>query len=277
LLAFQWNRISFSRLTLFYFFFSVAHFVIQLSFQIKAFTINAQAATFLTRIVTAADTTDDSLPFLRGDTLRMCSWVPANLNVDVASCPEVWSGQASQSNSVSKALNFPGDIVPVDSITSQATSTPLATPVSLSTSSSFSVPTLSSNFLATSTSTVRAPETVTVLIIPQPSSITSTGAGTAFGDETKDATYDGDDDHEYQVRLSHFPFQCNLHATTQLRPRDVQIIPSQKGQPVSVTLVGLPGKNDTVLDNSCLWSLNWPVSVYVYTNFSQYHCSFQAQ
>jgi len=210
LLAFQWNRISFSRLTLFYFIFSVAHFVIQLSFQIKAFTINAQAATFLTRIVTAADTTDDSLPFLRGDTLRMCSWVPANLNVDVASCPVVWSGQASQSNSVSN-----GDIVPVDSLTSQATSTPFATPsspVSLSTSSS-SVPTLSSNLLATSTSTVRARETVTVLIIPRPSSIANTGTGTSFGDETQDATYDGDDDHKYQVRLSHFPFQCNFHAT----------------------------------------------------------------
>jgi len=46
-----------------------------------------------------------------------------------------------------------------------------------------------------------------------------------------------------------------------LRPRDVQIIPSQEGQPVSITLVGLTGENNTVLDNSCLWSLNWPVSV----------------
>lgn len=236
-----WNRISFSRLTLFYFFFSVAHFVIQLSFQIKAFTINAQAATFLTRIVSAANTTNDGLPFLSDDTLRMCSWVPANLNVDVASCPVVWSGHESQSNSVSKALNFPGDI-PVDSITSQVIPTPLAaisSTSSLSTLSS-SVPTSSSDLLATSTSTVRARETVTVLIIPRPSTIVSPGS--PIGDET--VTYDGDDDNEYQ-----------------LRPRDVQIIPSPEGQPVSVTLVGLTGENNTVLDNSCLWSLNWPVSV----------------
>jgi hypothetical protein len=232
-----WNRISFSRLTLFYFFFSVAHFVIQLSFQIKAFTINAQAATFLTRIVTAADTTNDGLPFLRDDTLRMCSWVPANLNVDVASCPVVWSGDASQSNTVSKALSVPGDI-PVDSITA-----PLAvpsSPFSLSIPSSFSMPTSPPDLLPTSTSTVRVHETITVLIIHRPSIVASIGAGTPIAD----VAHDDNDDDGYQ-----------------LRPRDVQIIPSQQGQPVSVTLVGLAGDKNTVLDDSCLWSLNWPVSV----------------
>jgi len=67
---------------------------------------------------------------------------------------------------------------------------------------------------------------------------------TPSGDETEDVDYEGEEDEEYQ-----------------LRPRDVQIIPSQEGQPVSVTLVGLTGENRTVLDSSCLWSLNWPVSV----------------
>lgn len=196
----------------------------------------------------------------------MCSWVPSNLNVDVTSCPVVWSGHASQSNSVSKALEGPGNI-PVDPITFQATSTPLAAPssqLSLSSASS-SMPTPSLDLLATSASTVHTHVTVTVLVIPQPSTIASTEDD------------DDDDDDEYQVRLFHFPFQCKFYAATQLRPRDVQIIPSQEDQPVSVTLVGLTGKNNTVLDDSCLWSLNWPVSVYVYTKFYQYHCSLYVQ
>jgi hypothetical protein len=227
-----WNRFSFSRLTLFYFSFSVVHFVIQLSVQIKAFTVNAEAAAFLTRIVNAAGTTDNSLPSLRDDTLRLCSWVPANLNV--ASCPVIWSAQASQTNSAPNSLNFPGD--PVESITSQATSTPLPAPSSsssLSISSPSSVP-----------SYLDLLPTRTVLVFPRPTTVTSMSAGTPRGDETEDDDYEDEEDEEYQ-----------------LRPRDVQIIPSQEGQPVSVTLVGLTGENRTILDNSCLWSLNWPVSV----------------
>jgi len=230
-----WNRISFSRLTLFYFSFSVVYFVIQLSVQIKAFTINDEAIAFLTRIVTAAGTTNNSLPSLRDDTLRLCSWVPANLNV--ASCQVIWSARAeSQINSAPNSLNFSGD--PVESVTSQATSTPLPAPSSsssLSTVSSSSVP----SYLDLLTT-----RTITVLVLPRPTTITSMSGGTPRRDETEDDDYENEEDEEYQ-----------------LGSRDVQIIPSQQGQPVSVTLVGLTCENRTILDNSCLWSLNWPVSV----------------
>jgi len=230
-----WNRISFSRLTLFYFSFSVVYFVIQLSVQIKAFTINDEAIAFLTRIVTAAGTTNNSLPSLRDDTLRLCSWVPANLNV--ASCQVIWSARAeSQINSAPNSLNFSGD--PVESVTSQATSTPLPAP-----SSSSSLSTVSSS-LVPSYLDLLATRTITVLVFPRPTTISSMSAGTPRRDETEDDDYENEEDEEYQ-----------------LGSRDVQIIPSQQGQPVSVTLVGLTSENRTILDNSCLWSLNWPVSV----------------
>ena len=69
----QWNRISFSRLTIIYFSFSVVHFIIQLSLQITAFTINADAANFLTNIVHQANTTNNSLPFLQDGTILLAA------------------------------------------------------------------------------------------------------------------------------------------------------------------------------------------------------------
>jgi hypothetical protein len=88
------SRISLSRLTLLYFFFSVSHFIIQLALQVKAFTVNADAHHTISEIVLGAGTLNNSVPFLKGSHLHLCSWIPSNLNLntDVASCPIVWNG-----------------------------------------------------------------------------------------------------------------------------------------------------------------------------------------
>lgn len=146
------------------------HFISQLSFQIKAFTINAEAAEFLTRIVTEAQTTNRSLPFLGGSTLRMCSWVPSSLDVDIPSCPIVWDGnQAALNSSGGNSLH--------------TSSTSLATPVVATprVSSSSSVTSIAAKVTSAHTSTIGAQQTVTVFVPPPPQP-TVTATATVIND-----------------------------------------------------------------------------------------------
>lgn len=85
----------FSRFSVAYFVFTIIHFIIQVSFQIRAFSINASAANLIGDIVSQGENLNKSLPslpFLNGDQLRLCSWLPSDLNVDIDSCPVVWDG-----------------------------------------------------------------------------------------------------------------------------------------------------------------------------------------
>jgi len=266
-----WNRISFSRLTIIYFFFSVAHFIIQVSLQIRAFTINADAARFLTNIVDQANTTNSSLPFLHGSVLRMCSWVPSNLNVDVASCPVVWNGSATLDNDgFGIAMDLSGNVNAVStpypiSSTSQSTSTPIPSfiasysalsssnpvPSSISYSQGASSTPLNSVAATTSTTTtrVRQTQTVTVFVVPQPTS--GLNDGVARGNfPTNDGDVNNTDDGD------------DFLGSVQNVRRDIQIIASQNATSTQVTLIGLNGHGQSVvLNNDCLWSLNWPVSI----------------
>ena len=88
----QVDRVTFSKITLFYVCFSVVHFVVQLVFQVKAFTINASAAGFLKGIIVEGNATEKGFTVL-GQDLRMCHTVP-NI-IDASSCPVVWSPQPS--------------------------------------------------------------------------------------------------------------------------------------------------------------------------------------
>ncbi|KAF8973685.1 hypothetical protein BDZ97DRAFT_1776283 [Flammula alnicola] len=269
-LKLMWNRISFSRLTLIYFCFSVAHFVIQLSFQIKAFTINAEASSFFSRIVNVAQTTNDSLPFLRGDILRMCSWVPSNLDLDVASCPVVWNGTAVSGNDATSnaiGIKLPDSIsssptvlstVAISSSSAAASSvTSISTSTTVSSSSVYNSSASPTSTVGGSSTAVR-PQTITVFVLPH--STAAVGSGPLGG-----ATTDLDGDGDTGVDIDGDEGGSGTGQTEGFKlkniRRDVQITASPKGQPVSVTLVGLNGTNPAVLDGSCLWSLNWPVSV----------------
>lgn len=200
-----WNRISFSRLTLFYFLFSFSHFIIQLSFQIKAFTINDEAARFLTRIVTEAQTTNHSLPVLNGSTLRMCSWVPSNLDVDNPSCPIVWDGyKPALNNTRGNSMNGTKGI---------STAIPVVATLSVSLSSSVS---------------------------PQPAATINDNFDNALNNVLEEA---------------------GVIAHNDLHARNIQILPDLTPGQISITLKGIKGNDSVILENSCLWSLNWPVSV----------------
>lgn len=94
----QVDRFTFSRITTFYVCFSIVNFVIQLVFQVKAFTINAGAASFLKSIIVEGNATETGFTVLGAD-LRMCSTVPNTL--DASSCPVVWSPSSNKTTPVS--------------------------------------------------------------------------------------------------------------------------------------------------------------------------------
>jgi len=203
----QWNRISFSKLTIIYFCFSVAHFVIQLSLQIRAFTINADASNFLSKIVNEAHTTNNSLPFLDGPILRMCSWVPSNLNVDVASCPVVWNGTAAAANA-NTPLNPLNNIA---ALTSTDVSSTLSSSISSSAYSASSTASLSSSIptssvvstASTTTTQAHQTQTITVFVSPQVTGAPIKNAA-PFGNDADDEEDENAED-PFKVRANFIP------------------------------------------------------------------------
>ncbi|KAH9486641.1 hypothetical protein JR316_0000706 [Psilocybe cubensis] len=257
-LQLMWNRISFSRLTIIYFIFSIAHFIIQLSIQIKAFTINAEAAHFLSNIVNEAQTTNNSLPLLNGPILRMCSWVPSNLNVDVASCPVIWNGTASENDNFNNiAIATASSAQPFISSTSSASSVLSYDTKETAVVSSASV--TKSTFI--STTLPSTPTTIRVLSTQtstQTVTVIATAKVTSVADESDTRTgipplTSSPDDEGADI--DNDPFQYHNYR------RGVQVIPSREGNTVQITLVGLVNDQNVTLDNDCLWALNWPVSV----------------
>ncbi|KAF7978901.1 hypothetical protein HWV62_44415 [Athelia sp. TMB] len=86
-----WKRITFSRLTTTYFLFSLCHCVVQVAFQIQAFSINRQAASFLYSILLQGDATDPNGFFVLSPSgLRMCDHVPSTFSTDT--CEVIWNG-----------------------------------------------------------------------------------------------------------------------------------------------------------------------------------------
>ncbi|KAG6919586.1 hypothetical protein DXG01_004250 [Tephrocybe rancida] len=240
-----WDRVTFSRLTIAYFAFSIIHFIIQLSFQIKAFTINANAAYLLNELVVKGNAYNNSLPILKDNSLHLCSWVPTDLNVD--NCQVVWNGTKgtnavnAQSEVASSIANIAAEpTFTVITSTSVLTSTSIsliptassAAPASLTTSLGITVPT---SVASTSSS---APQTVTVFVRPA-----STSVSTVFHDD------DDDDDDEYE------------DSRRELVARNVQIFPIQQGNENRVNVSGIPGVSNVTLDSQCLWALNWPMTV----------------
>jgi hypothetical protein len=242
-----WDRITFSRLTTAYFAFSIVHFIIQLSFQIKAFTINADAAHFLNNIVVQGNAVNESLPILRGNALHMCWWVPNDLNLDRDSCPVVWNG--------TKGTNVVG-AQPVSANDNAAAAGPLVTVITsvtvvTSTSSSISSPTSSaviSSSATLSTAAVRTAVTSlsrpTVTVFVPPARSTSGAIGAVEPDDDDDDEEDESDDRGlYKREIPH-------------------VLAFQEGGQTKVNISGM-GFQDTpaTLETSCVWALNWPVSV----------------
>ncbi|KNZ79627.1 Transcription factor tau subunit sfc3 [Termitomyces sp. J132] len=226
-----WDRITFSKLTIAYSAFSLIHFVIQLSFQIKAFAINADASSFLYGIVVKGNAVNDSLPILHGNTLFMCSWVQSDLNLDGEQCFVVWNG--------TKGINSINAEVEGSSSSTISGSIPIltATPISTSLSSNLTLA-LRSKTVASATigSDSVGSSTVTVLVRPA-----DTSPSVILDDYAKDE----DDFHEHR------------ELSTRSMPR---ILAFEENGKTSVNISGM-GFRDTTLNPTCVWALNWPVSV----------------
>lgn len=86
----QPKRITFSRLTIIYFSFSLLHFAAQIAIQSTAFDANLNALNALTNLVANKSMLNDQLPIMQGSTLKFCTMVPANL--ETSGCAVVWNG-----------------------------------------------------------------------------------------------------------------------------------------------------------------------------------------
>ncbi|KAG6814043.1 hypothetical protein H0H92_003893 [Tricholoma furcatifolium] len=241
-----WDRITFSRLTIAYFVFSILHFIIQLSLQIKAFTTNADAATFLNNIVVQGNGTEDSLPILSGNTLHLCSWVSSDLNLDDDSCPVVWNGTTGL-NTVSSTQSEDESISSYQ--LTMVTSVPVLSSSSIvaSASSAISDLTTSTSVLASTS----APSSSTITSIPTVTGSLSTSTVTVFVTATSSPIprLSSDDDAD-----------DNVLYRPQFFERDApQIVSFEENGNLNVNISGLGSV--TTLDSSCVLSLNWPVSM----------------
>jgi len=99
-----WNRITFSRLTIIYFCFSVLHFVAQITLQSRALMTNDSAFNNLAGMVTNKTELSSGLPILQGSTLRVCTFVPYNMQTNTSGCTVIWD--AAMSNSSQLLSNF---------------------------------------------------------------------------------------------------------------------------------------------------------------------------
>ncbi|KAJ6580657.1 hypothetical protein B0H19DRAFT_1328711 [Mycena capillaripes] len=94
----QGNRLTLSKLTTAYVIFSIVHFALQRSLQIRAFTINADAAALLYSIAPQGNATNSSFPTLSYPEIRMCANVPTNL--DTTHCTPVYDGTPNNNTKV---------------------------------------------------------------------------------------------------------------------------------------------------------------------------------
>jgi hypothetical protein len=134
----QWEHITFSRLTTFYFIFSILHCLIQVILQVQAFTSNARAATFLHSILMQGNATDtNGFTVLGENDLRMCDRVPNGFST--STCRVIWNGTAltndAAPSSSSASPAFQTALLPPNAtsiaVPSSASSTSVSTPMQL--------------------------------------------------------------------------------------------------------------------------------------------------
>ncbi|KAI0095272.1 hypothetical protein BDY19DRAFT_878706, partial [Irpex rosettiformis] len=84
------DRITLSKLTIFYFVFSVLHCLIQVVFQVEAFKINETAADFLNSVIIQGNVSEAGFTVYDDDKLRWCTSVPNTF--DASECQVIWNG-----------------------------------------------------------------------------------------------------------------------------------------------------------------------------------------
>lgn len=136
--------------------FSFLHAIVQISLQIKAFNVNAEAASFLKSIAMQGGATNGSLPILSGSSLYVCGQVPLDLSLNGGGCDIVWNG--------TKGVNVIGTQLEAAPRVPSTSSTYLT--------STFPVTSTSSAVQLTETVSPSSPrQTVTIFVLPTPTSV----------------------------------------------------------------------------------------------------------
>ncbi|KAJ7693611.1 hypothetical protein B0H17DRAFT_1168805 [Mycena rosella] len=262
-----WERLTFSRLTTVYIIFSLVHFVLQISLQIDAFIINADAATLLYSIALQGHATNNSFPALVGPEIRMCADVPINLST--ANCTVVWDGVSPTNNSVygnPPAPNFAAagysapafsasaaSSVPIAAPSSSLSAAPSASSLSATPSASSAASSASVSASASAADLAHTTVFVTKVVVTTTIGTSSAAKPTAssaniinLGDDDDDDD-DEEEDHEDRRRT--------------VATAHVRIFESNDTVQVNITGMGVFNNYPLILDRSCMWSLNWPVSV----------------
>ncbi|KAJ7770883.1 hypothetical protein DFH07DRAFT_805539 [Mycena maculata] len=233
-----WDRLTFSKLTTAYIIFSLLHFGVQIGLQIRAFTINASAATLLYNIAVEGDATNNSFPAIDPPSIRMCAVILTNLNTD--NCTTVYDGIPNTYNRVynltAEAL---ADAAP-PAASSSASSTPAVSstsnPLSFVNASVSATPTSAS--ASASTSSTGNVSVVVVTDIITASAATTTATASASASSAAASGKSKRSGPQAHVRV------ISANQTTQ------------------VNITGM-GYDDypLLLSKTCMWSLNWPVSI----------------
>ncbi|KAJ7630524.1 hypothetical protein FB45DRAFT_793057 [Roridomyces roridus] len=242
-----WDRLTFSKLTTAYVIFSLVHFGLQLGLQTQAFTINAAAAALLYDIALKGHATNNSFPALERPEIRMCATVPTNLNTD--GCIVVYNGTANHNNAPYNGSNFDADLIAafsMDNGTSGLLSSLLASP------------TPSSSVIPVSSSVVPVRSSVVPISSSAPTPALSFFSANPASSKAPVAVVTVTQVVVTKVAVAPTATPAALRRSVPIA--SVRIIDNTNLTQVNITGLGYH-EYPLLLSKSCMWSLNWPVSV----------------
>ncbi|TFY71140.1 hypothetical protein EVG20_g1872 [Dentipellis fragilis] len=251
-----WERINVSRITLFYFVFSILHCILQVVFQVQAFSINANAATFLYGLIEQGNATVPGF-FVLGRDLRYCDQPPNTLSA--RTCQQVWAGTSASNSTqdgVYAAVNHAA-LAAQSSVTSNVVST---------ISSAQTVPTSSASSAASSTVSITSSNPASSSSPDSFSSTASPATNSSSVTELSQTTVTAAAKVTQVVvkvvttTVSHqtAPSKLKRHDGSTFEP--VRSLQTTGQTPVTLHGSGFNGQTVT-LDNKCLTSLNWAVQL----------------
>jgi hypothetical protein len=236
-------------MTTFYFIFSIIHCFIQVSLQIHAYNINAQAASTLFEITKQGNATNQGFPVL-GEDLRICDHVPRNMSA--SSCRVVWDGTPGTENAWTTML---------DGATSPAPSIPTSSPslLALPTSSALS---LFESPLATVSDPPK--RTVTVLTRLAVTPIKPTAVVTSSPRVNPPVHVGLLGRHDDFIKVVNSCVLCDKSVSdlNQIQRDGLDNVHVQAVDVDGTTQVTVNGpgfRKTAVLEESCIWVLNYPV------------------
>jgi len=247
-----WERLTTSKLTITYVIFSLVHFTLQIALQIRAFTINADAASLLYSIALRGNATNSSLPTLSNGTIRMCADVPTNLNTD--NCTVVYDGTPNNNTVVGAAPgaavsaygdNYDGNDAAFNDVYGFTSASSSVVSASSAVPSSSAAPSPSAS-VATSASGLAVSASAAPFVLPSTVVVVVTQLVTPSATPTVSPLVNSSAATPTSLLKRAIP-----HA-------DVFIANSTT---VQVNITGEGNDESLLLHKSCMWSLNWPVSI----------------